>query len=87
MLWVGSTSIVGWFPNLKQAQQITAIQTLQIGAWVVWTRLLQQILIGVEQAYQRYESLNLLNTAQSMLLSLGLLAVETEIFLAYFFSR
>jgi len=75
VLWVGSTSIVGWFPNLKQAQQITAIQTLQIGAWVVWTRLFQQILIGVEQAYQRYGSLNLLNTAQSILLSLGLLAV------------
>ncbi|MBW4539540.1 MAG: oligosaccharide flippase family protein [Myxacorys chilensis ATA2-1-KO14] len=71
-LWFNADAIVNWFPKLAQPQQIAAIRSLQIGGFVVWARLLQQVLIGVEQAYQRYGLLNLLNTAQWTLMSLGL---------------
>ncbi len=74
-LWIGAETIVNLFPKLRQAQQLSVIQTLQIGGLVVWARLQQQVLIGVEQAYQRYGLMNLLNTIQWLLLSLGLLAV------------
>lgn len=74
-LWFTAASIVNLFPKLGQAQQLIAIQALQIGGLVVWARLLQQVLIGVEQAYQRYDLMNWLNTIQSILLSLGMLAV------------
>lgn len=73
-LWLGAGSIARLFPKLDQAQQLTIIQALQIGGLAVWTRLLQQVLIGVEQAYQRYDLMNLLNTMQSILASLGMLA-------------
>jgi O-antigen/teichoic acid export membrane protein len=61
--------------NLPVAQEAHAITALQLAGWVVWSRLLQQILISVEQAYQRYGMLNLLNTIQWTVLSLGLFIV------------
>lgn len=70
-LWFGAEPIVGMFPKLGQAQQSAVIQALQFGSLVVWAKLLQQVLIGVEQAYQRYGLLNLVNTMQWLLLSLG----------------
>ncbi|MDZ8051112.1 MAG: oligosaccharide flippase family protein [Aulosira sp. ZfuVER01] len=74
-LWLGAEAIINLFPKLEQFQQLKAVQTLQISAVVVWARLLQQIIIGVEQAYQFYGVMNLLITLQSLLSSLGLLAV------------
>ena len=67
--------IVDLFPKLQEVQQYTAIQALQIGGFVVWIKLLQQILIGVEQAYQCYAKLSILNTTQSVLFSLGMFIV------------
>jgi O-antigen/teichoic acid export membrane protein len=37
----------------------------------VWSRLLQQVLIGVEQGFQQYGYLNILNTIQALTLSIG----------------
>lgn len=74
-LWFGAESLVSFFPKLTQAQQLTVIKALHIGVMVVWARLLQQVLAGVEQAYQRYDLINILNTGQSVLINLGMLAV------------
>jgi O-antigen/teichoic acid export membrane protein len=74
-LWIGAQSIVNFFPKLDKEQQLAAVQALQIGGLAVWAKLLQQVLIGVQQAYQRYGVLNLLNTMQWVLISLGLFAV------------
>lgn len=75
LLWVSSEAIVSLFPKLEQVQERTIIQALQLGGLAVWARLLQQVLIGIEQAYQRYGLINLLNTLQWVLLSLGLFAI------------
>lgn len=74
-LWLGAGSLVGIFPNLEQAQHEVAVQALQLGGIVVWARLLQQVLVGVEQAHQRYGVINILNTFQISLSSLGMLVV------------
>lgn len=74
-LWVSAGAIADLFPNLGMAQRDAAVQALQIGGLVVWARLLQQILVGVEQAYQRYGLMNVLMTIQSVLSSFGLLGV------------
>lgn len=74
-LWFCAEPIVSFFPKLQQSQQLAAVEALRIGGLAVWAKLLQQVLIGLEQAYQRYGLLNLLNTAQWLLLSLGLFAV------------
>ncbi|WP_414585496.1 oligosaccharide flippase family protein [Scytonema sp. PCC 10023] len=77
-LWIGAESIVSLFPKLEQLQQLEAVQALKIGGLAVWARLLQQVLIGVEQAYQRYGLLNILNTMQWVLISLGLFSVAWQ---------
>jgi O-antigen/teichoic acid export membrane protein len=74
-LWVGAESIVSFFPKLGQSQRLAVTQAIQIGSFVVWTRLLQQVLIGVKQAYQRYDLISILNSMQWMLISLGLFTV------------
>jgi O-antigen/teichoic acid export membrane protein len=71
----GAEPIVSSFAKLDRTQQLTAVHALQIGSIVVWTKLFQQVLIGIEQAYQRYDLLNLLNTIQSLLTGLGMLIV------------
>ncbi|MHC5674002.1 oligosaccharide flippase family protein [Nostoc sp.] len=74
-LLFGAELIVSLFPKLGQVQQLTLQHALQIGGLVVWARLLQRVLIGVEQAYQRYDLTNLFNTIESLLLSFGMLIV------------
>ncbi|MHC5829856.1 MAG: lipopolysaccharide biosynthesis protein, partial [Nostoc sp.] len=76
-LWMGAEGIINLFPKLGQLQHLKIIQAIQIGGLVVAARLLQQILIGVEQAHQRYDLMNVVNTMQCVLLSVGMLAVAT----------
>ena len=75
VLWVSAESIVHLFPKLGELQQITVTRAIQIGSFVIWAKLLQQVLIGIEQAYQRYNLISILNTIQWILISLGLFGV------------
>jgi O-antigen/teichoic acid export membrane protein len=74
-LWLFAVPIVSSFAKLQLSQQVVAVQALQLGAVVVWARLLQQVLVGLEQACQRYDLSNAVNTFQTLALSLGMLAV------------
>jgi O-antigen/teichoic acid export membrane protein len=74
-LWEFAAPIVGGFTKLQPSQQLVVIQALQLGAVVVWARLLQQVMVGVEQACQRYDLSNVVNTLQALALSLGMLTV------------
>jgi O-antigen/teichoic acid export membrane protein len=74
-LWVFAAPIVGSFAKLQPSQQIVAIEALKLGTVVVWARLLQQVMVGVEQACQRYDLSNAVNTLQAFALNIGMLAV------------
>ena len=74
-LWLGSNKIVTLLSNLNPSQQGTAAQALRIGAFIVWADLVRRVFIGVEQAYQRYDVMNLLVSGQSIVSNLGLLAM------------
>ncbi|OUL29114.1 oligosaccharide flippase family protein [Nostoc sp. 106C] len=74
-LWFGAENLVKLFPKLLIEQRLAAVQALQIAGVVVWTRLLQQIVVGLEQAYHRYGAMNFLITLQSVLTSLGVLVL------------
>lgn len=74
-LGVGAEAMINFFPKLSLSQRAGAIQALQVGGIVVWARLVQQILVGLEQAYQRYGVMNLLNTLQIAFSSLGMVLV------------
>lgn len=67
--------IAGAMPNLQAAQRDALGAALRIGGVVIWARLLQQVLIGVEQAYNRFGPMNVLNTLQVALTTLGLVGV------------
>lgn len=75
VLWFGSGLWIGFFPNISESQHVVAVKAFQIGGLVIWARLLQQILVSVEQAFQRYGIINTVNTVQSFLSQLGLVAV------------
>jgi O-antigen/teichoic acid export membrane protein len=77
-IFFGARSITNFFPNLDLAQVNTFIFALQISAIVVWSRLLQQVFIGIEQGYQQYGYLNLLNTIQAVTLYIGMLIIAAN---------
>jgi O-antigen/teichoic acid export membrane protein len=74
-LWFGADLITDLFPQLKPLQQVEVSRAFQVGAVAVWARLVQQVLVGVEQAYQRYDLVNLIGTMQSLLTSIGMLSI------------
>ena len=75
LLWGSAGGIVKLLSALSFSQQAIAAQALRIGALIVWTDLLRRVLIGIEQAYQRYDLINVLVTGQAILYSLGLLLI------------
>ena len=77
-IFFGARSIVNFFPNLDITQVQTFTYALQISALVVWSRLLQQVFIGIEQGYQQYGYLNLLNTIQAVTLNIGMLVIAAN---------
>lgn len=77
-LWWSAPAVVNLFPKLDQAQRSVAVQAFQLGGWVVWARLMQQIMIGILQAHRRYGMTNAITTSQAMLLTLGLVVVAWQ---------
>lgn len=72
---IGSQFVATLFPNLNLIQTQASIQALQIASAIVWSRLIQQLLMGIEQAHQQYGYLNILNTIQVTLLHIGMIIV------------
>lgn len=70
-----SEFIVSYFPKISESQQQSYTNSLQIGGLVVWTRLLQQVLVGIEQAHQRYDLVNILHTIHSLFVNLGIIVI------------
>ncbi|BAZ10897.1 polysaccharide biosynthesis protein [Calothrix sp. NIES-4071] len=75
ILYIVANSLVDFFPKLQLEQRLAVVKALQLAALVVWARLLQQVVFGVEQAYQKYAVMNLLVMLQSLLSNLGSLIV------------
>jgi O-antigen/teichoic acid export membrane protein len=78
VMWFFAPAAIHLFPHLTPVEQQAAIPALRLAGLVIWTRLPQQVLVGIEQAYQHYGLLNLLNTAQAVVLTLGLVAIASQ---------
>lgn len=74
-LFLSSGIIVRWYPSLTLSQSTVLLHSLQISGLVVWCRLIQQVLIGIEQAYQRYDLINVVNTLSSIATSIGMIII------------
>jgi len=77
-IFFGATSIFAAFPKLTESQFVIAGSCVQLGAIVVWARLIQQVLIGIEQAYQNYGVINLVGTFQVLLMNSGMIAISFQ---------
>ena len=75
LLFIFSGVIIDFFKDFTLLQRLVAISSLQVSALVLWARLLQQILVGVEQSYKRYDLMNILNTIQIILINLGMIGI------------
>jgi O-antigen/teichoic acid export membrane protein len=73
--YLGSDFFIFLFHKLKEEQYIQILIALKIGSLVLWVRLLQQQLVGLMQAYEKYSLINILSTIQSSIGILGLIAV------------
>ncbi|WP_417040526.1 oligosaccharide flippase family protein [Cylindrospermopsis raciborskii] len=63
--------VINYFPGLSSTQQHNSVRALQIGCFSVLCQLLQQVFIGIEQAYHEYKLLSFLKTVQFGSLSVG----------------
>lgn len=75
LLWIGADGILVLFPKIEVSQHTQALQGLRIGGFVIWSRLMQQVFIGIEQAYQCYGMMNLLNTLQIIFTNITMMTI------------
>jgi O-antigen/teichoic acid export membrane protein len=75
LLYFSSGLIIHWYPGLSIPQSTVLFHSLKIGGLIVWLRLFQQVLIGIEQAYQRYDIINVVGTISSTLTSFGMILI------------
>jgi O-antigen/teichoic acid export membrane protein len=75
LMMAGAPAIMRLFPSVKPPQKEVGIWAVQVGGVVVWTRLLQQVLVGIEQAFQRFGMMNVLNVAQAIFTTVGMLLI------------
>jgi O-antigen/teichoic acid export membrane protein len=77
-LWNFSDSIIKLLPQLSQAQSSELNAVLQMASFLVWFKIVQQVLIGVEQAYERYDLINVTTSFVSTLTSVGMILVAIQ---------
>lgn len=71
LLWTNAAFIVHFFPSINLQQRQIVIQALQFGSIAIWAQLVQQICIGVEQAYQQYKLMSALKTLPWVFFTMG----------------
>jgi O-antigen/teichoic acid export membrane protein len=69
--------IINNFGGLNSLSKERALISLQISSVVVWSKLFQQLLVGIQQAYERYDTVNIINTGFSILNGLFLICIAT----------
>lgn len=75
LVWGAAPLVAGLFPSLSADQQQTVVAALSISSLAIWPRLLQQVPLGIEQAFRRFDLMSLLLTLQSLVTNLGMLLI------------
>jgi O-antigen/teichoic acid export membrane protein len=75
LLWFSAPLIVRPLAAFGGAERAETGSALQMAAFAVLVFIPQRILVGVEQAFNRYAVINALESSQSLLANLGLVAV------------
>lgn len=75
LLWVSADFLITSFFGLKPEEQLQAMPAFQVGALVLWTRLLIPIFVGILQAFDKYGIQNIIMTSSAVFGNLALLIV------------
>lgn len=74
-LWIAAPYATLLFNNLNALEQDVLKKGIQLAGFVVFTRLLQQYFIGIEQAHGKYKLVNSINTLYNLVQTIALLVV------------
>lgn len=74
-VWISAAHLMSFFPKLDPEQVVRAVQALKVSGLVVWLQLFESILVGLQQAYQQYGTINVLNTVSLLFRNVGLLVI------------
>jgi O-antigen/teichoic acid export membrane protein len=74
-LWLGSPFIITHIPSIQVNQHSSLIYSSQLGGIFVFFNILQRLPIAIEQVYERYGKMNLINTFYLAFNTLGLCVV------------
>jgi O-antigen/teichoic acid export membrane protein len=74
-LWFASPFIITHIPSIQFSQHSSLIYASQLGGVFVFFNILQRLPIAIEQVYQRYGKMNLINTFYLAFNTLGLSVV------------
>lgn len=74
-VWISAAHLMSLFSKLDPEQVVRAVQALKVSGLVVWLQLFEQILVGLQQAYQQYGTINVLNTVSLLFRNVGLLVI------------
>jgi O-antigen/teichoic acid export membrane protein len=77
-VWIGTTHIPGATRMTMGAREHEASRALAFGAILVWAKMMQNVLVSVQQAYGRYRLLSGLATAEALVTNAGLVVVATD---------
>lgn len=75
ILWFGGSQIVRPLSAFGPTERADAGRALQIAGFAVSVMILQRTLIGIEQAFDRYAIINVLDLSQSLLANIGIVLV------------
>ncbi len=77
-LYFDAELIAAQFSKLTALQCTELAAALRLGSAWVWTRLMQQLALGVQQGFQRYGPMNVLLTLQSSAANLGMIVLANR---------
>jgi O-antigen/teichoic acid export membrane protein len=78
LLFIFADPITHLFKNLSVDQSLVVIHSLKIGGFLLWTRLVQQICTGIEQAYKQYRAIAIFTTAHTIMTNIGMIGVASQ---------
>jgi O-antigen/teichoic acid export membrane protein len=74
--FVGAPTLVLVFKYLAADQTAAVKASLPMCGLLIWSKLIQSVASGIEQAFQRYGIINVLNTAQALLANFGVVVIS-----------
>jgi O-antigen/teichoic acid export membrane protein len=73
-LW-NSSDFIALILNVDYEHKSTIATSLKMAGFIVWAKMIQQMLVGLLQAHEKYAFLNAMSTIHSLLTNLGMLLV------------